>query len=185
MRYTKVKKRYAKALFDLAEELKIIENIHDDMQFLIQVCKQVPEFNILMRSPIIKSDKKINILSAIMPASTHLVTKKFIEIVTRKNRELFLDAMSLEFIELYKEYHKIQTVYLTTAQDLSEDLRTLIKSTISTEIDSEIDLIENLDSELIGGFVIKVKDKIFDSSFKGKIDKLKKEFSENIYKKGF
>ena len=185
MRHTKVKKRYAKALFDLAEELNIIENIHDDMQFLIQVCKKAPEFNILMKSPVIKSDKKLNILSAILPASTHSVTIKFIEIVTRKNRELFLDAMSLEFIELYKEYHNIQTVYLTTSHEINEDIRTLIKTTISTEIDSTIELIENMDSELIGGFIIKVKDKIFDSSFKGKIDKLKKEFSENIYNKAF
>lgn len=185
MRHTKVKKRYAKALFDLAEELNIIENIHDDMQFIIEVCKKVPEFNILMKSPIIKSDKKLNILWAILPASTHLVTKKFIEIVTRKNRELFLDAMSLEFIELYKEHHNIQTVYLTTSHKLSEELKTLIKTKISSEIDSKIDLIENMDSNLIGGFIIKVQDKIFDSSFKGGIGKLKKEFSENIYNKAF
>ncbi|MDD4576221.1 MAG: ATP synthase F1 subunit delta [Bacteroidales bacterium] len=185
MRHTKVKKRYAKALFDIAEELNIIENIHDDMQFIIEVCKKVPEFNILMKSPIIKSDKKLNILWAILPASTHLVTKKFIEIVTRKNRELFLDAMSLEFIELYKEHHNIQTVYLTTSHKLSEELKTLIKTKISSEIDSKIDLIENMDSDLIGGFIIKVQDKIFDSSFKGGIGKLKKEFSENIYNKAF
>lgn len=185
MRHTKVKKRYAKALFDIAEELNIIENIHDDMQFIIEVCKKVPEFNILMKSPIIKSDKKLNILWAILPASTHLVTKKFIEIVTRKNRELFLDAMSLEFIELYKENHNIQTVYLTTSHKLSEELKTLIKTKISSEIDSKIALIENMDSDLIGGFIIKVQDKIFDSSFKGGIGKLKKEFSENIYNKAF
>ncbi len=185
MRHTKVKKRYAKALFDLALEQNIIETIYDDMQFLMKVCKQVPEFNILMKSPIIKSDKKVKILSSILPPSIHPVTRKFIEIVTKKNRETFMDCMSFEFIELYKEHHHIQTVYLTTSHEISNQIRTSLKAIISSEINSQIDLIENIDSELIGGFIIKTQDKVFDSSFKGRIENLKREFSQNVYKKGF
>lgn len=185
MRHTKVKKRYAKALFDLALEQNIIQNIYDDMLFLMQVCKQVPEFKILMRSPIIKSDKKIKILSAILPSSIHPVTRKFIEIVTKKNRETFLDCMSYEFVELYKEHHHIQTVYLTTSHEINNNIRELIVSTISAEIESKIDLVEDVDNELIGGFILKTRDKVFDSSYKGRIENLKREFSENVYKKGF
>lgn len=185
MRNTKVKKRYAKALFDLANEQNIVEEVYSDMMFLNEVCKLVPEFKTLMRSPVVKSDKKIKVIHSIFNEKTSLLTKKFIEIITKKNRESYIDLISLEFIELYKEYHKIKTVYLSTSSVISSELTERIKNVISTELQSDIELVESVDASLIGGFVIKSGDKIFDSSISGRIEKLKKEFSQNEYKKGF
>ena len=185
MRNTKVKKRYAKALFDLANEQNIVEDVFSDMQFLNGVCIAVPEFKILMRSPIVKSDKKIKVINSILPSSATELTKRFVTIITKKNRESFIDLVALEYIELYKEQQNIKTVYLTTSVEINADLIEQIKEVISVELNSKVDLIRFIDSKLIGGFIIKSGDKVFDSSLSGKIEKLKSEFSQNEYKKGF
>lgn len=185
MRNTKVKKRYAKALFDLANEQNIVENVFSDMQFINDVCIAVPEFKTLMRSPIVKADKKIKVINSILPSTTSELTRRFITLITKKNRESFVDLVAIEFIELYKEQQNIKTVYLTTSVEISPSLIELFKKEISEELNSKIDLIESVDSKLIGGFIIKSGDKVFDSSLLGKIEKLKSEFSQNEYKKGF
>ncbi len=185
MRNTKVKKRYAKALFDLAQEQNLIEEVYADMIFLDEVCKVVPEFKTLMRSPIVKPDKKNKIIASILLPTATLLTKKFIQIITKKNRESFIDLIAVEFIELYKELHNIKTVYLITSIKISKEIAEKIKGVISQELDATIDLVESIDSKLIGGFIIKSGDKVFDASLSSKIEKLKTEFSQNAYKKGF
>ncbi len=185
MRNTKVKKRYAKALFELAIEQNLVEEVYADMLFIDEVCRICPEFKFLMRSPIVKSDKKDKIIGEILPKTSTTLTKKFIHIITKKNRESFIDLIAIEFIELYKELHNIKTVYLSTSTSLNTETIEKIKVLISKELDSTIELKQTIDSKLIGGFIIKSGDKVFDSSLSGKIEKLKFEFSQNAYKKGF
>ncbi|NLN73339.1 MAG: F0F1 ATP synthase subunit delta, partial [Bacteroidales bacterium] len=59
MRQNKVRRRYAKALFDLSLEMKRVEEVYKDMQYIMDLSLEVPEFRILMKSPIIRPDKKI------------------------------------------------------------------------------------------------------------------------------
>lgn len=185
MRNTKVKKRYAKALFELAIEQNLVEEVYNDMLYIEEVCKICSEFKFLMRSPIVKSDKKVKIIETILPKSSTDLTVKFLHIITKKNRESFIDLIASDFIELYKELHNIKTVYLKTTASLNEETIEKIREIISQELHSKIDLKQSLDSKLIGGFIIKSGDKVFDSSILGKIEKLKFEFSQNAYKKGF
>jgi F-type H+-transporting ATPase subunit delta len=57
--------RYAKSLIDLALEKDQLENVYNDMQYLQAVCKQSREFVGLLKSPVIKADKKDTILKSI------------------------------------------------------------------------------------------------------------------------
>jgi|LSQX01.3.fsa_nt_gb F-type H+-transporting ATPase subunit delta len=185
MRQNKVRRRYAKALFDLSLEMKRVEEVYKDMQYIMDLSLEVPEFRILMKSPIIRPDKKIKIFDAIIPPSFQELTVKFIHLIVNKNRELFVDQIADEFFELYKEHKNIKTVHLQSAVGLSEENRKNIIEIIASQLNAQIDLVEDVDEELIGGFVLKTGDRIFDSSISRKLENLKKEFSVNIYKKGF
>ncbi|MFM7859761.1 MAG: ATP synthase F1 subunit delta, partial [Flammeovirgaceae bacterium] len=97
MSHSRVASRYVKSLLSLAEEQKVLDQVHADMQLLDSVCKINRDFTLMLKSPIIKHDKKRDILEAIFKNKVHHLTMAIIDILTRKNREPLLPAIAAEF----------------------------------------------------------------------------------------
>ena len=166
MDITIISKRYAKALFDLAIEMKKLERIKDDIELVQSVTKENPEFLRLLKSPIIPAGKKNQIIAAIFKDRLDVLSFKFLQLVTRKEREILLDTISTSFIKLYKDYHNIVTITLTSSEKMNEKSKEELVRLLSGETHKTIDLIEKVDKSLIGGFVIDLDDKKYDASIK-------------------
>ena len=115
--------RYAKALFQLAVEQDILEQSYQDMKFLDAVCKESKELVLLLKSPIVKTDKKLKILEEIFNSQIHKTTMSFIRIITAKKREGLLLLVAGSFINLYKKHNNIQPATVISATSLDESLR--------------------------------------------------------------
>jgi F-type H+-transporting ATPase subunit delta len=125
--------RYAKSLVDLAIEQNQLETVYKDMQYLQSICKSSPEFVNVMRSPVIKADKKQNILNALTGGKISDLTALFNKLLISKTREEYLPEIVTAFIGQYNEIKGIHTVKLTTATPISEDLKQSIVSKIKAE----------------------------------------------------
>ena len=79
MRQIRLATRYAKALFDFTEEQKVREEVFADMQMLVEVCRTNHDFQVMLHSPVIKSDKKINVLKALFESRFHNITMKYLQ----------------------------------------------------------------------------------------------------------
>jgi len=185
MDITIISKRYAKALFDLAIEMKKLERIKDDIELIQSVTKENPEFIRLLKSPIIPAGKKNKIIAAIFKDKLDVLTFKFLQLVTRKEREIFLDTISSSFIKLYKEHHNIITITLTSSEKMDEKSKKELIKLLSDQTHKTIDLIEKVDKSLIGGFVLDMDDKKYDASISHQLERLRKSFDKNLYVKGF
>src|SRR3546814_39792 len=97
----KVASRYAKALIDLAREQNAIKDVHQDMVRVIAVMKESSELRAVMNNPIIKLDKKQNILQKIFGEKINKSIAAFFAIMIRKGRGGIIYATALEFIEAY------------------------------------------------------------------------------------
>ena len=62
--------RYAKSLLSLSIEQKSLENVNKDMNLVVDTCKSSSDLMLLLKSPIVKTDKKQAILSAIFSNKT-------------------------------------------------------------------------------------------------------------------
>ena len=102
--------RYAKALLDIAVEKEQLEAAYVDVQWLQAVCKSNPDFVSLLRSPIIKADKKQKIVDAIAKGNISEITQGFVKLLIAKTRESHLPEMLCEFVKLYKKYKNINTL---------------------------------------------------------------------------
>ncbi len=185
MKESRISLRYAKALFDLADELNVIENIHDDMQLVYGVCQSNKDFKQMLHSPIIKADKKISILKEIFTGKVNEMTLSFLRIIASKRRESYIEGISFQFIEFYREYKNIVTAYLTTAVPSTEEIREKVISMVKNYSQKDVVLVEEIKAKIMGGFVLKFTDKQLDESIKTKIIRLKREYNINIYEKGF
>ncbi len=185
MKTSKIAKRYAKALFDFAKEQNLIDKVFADLNLINDVYASCTDFALAMQSPIIRPYKKIKILNEIFAGKIDDITMKYLEIITKKGRELHIELIIIDYILLYKEFNNIKIAILITATPATDELKQKVIDTLSLQLNSKIELVERINPELIGGFIIHVGDKVFDSSLIGKIKKLEQEFSVNIYNKAF
>lgn len=181
MQGTKAASRYAKSLFDLSLEQGALENVYADMKLVQNVCRSNQSFLLLLKSPIIKSDKKETIFKKVFNGRVDNMTMEFICLIARKKREQYLYAIAESFVNKYKEHKKILTAVITTAMGLDADLRAKVLEVVKGATKSEVELVEKVNKDLIGGFIIRVGDKQDDTSIRTKILKLNRVFSENQF----
>jgi F-type H+-transporting ATPase subunit delta len=174
--------RYAKSLIDLAIEKDQLEVVYKDMLYLQEVCKSSREFVTILKSPIIKADKKGQILNTITAGKVSLITASFNNLMVTKGREATLPEVVEAFINMYNDIKGIHKVKLTTAQPVSEELKqSIINKFINTTTLQHIELEAVVREELVGGFVLEFNNNLIDASILRDLRDIKKQFTENIY----
>lgn len=175
-----VASRYAKSIIDLAKEQNLLEPIKVDIELFIETCRENPLLKAVLKNPIIGPDKKANILKGLFEYKLHPMILAFFMIVVRKGRSEILYVTAKEFINEYNIYKNIVKATIVSAAPLNEENRKQIADVIKEATRGEIILIEKVDPALIGGFVLKVGDKQFDTSISKQLSRLKKEFAQKV-----
>ncbi len=174
--------RYAKSLIDLAIERDQLEAIYNDMQYLQAVCKASKEFVNLLRSPIIKADKKNAVIGAVTNDKVSEITTAFTKLLVAKGRESDLPEIVNEVVSQYNAIKGIHKVKLTTAIAIGDELRNDIISKVKTEAGLEnIEMETKANESLIGGFVLEFNNNLVDASVARDLRDIKKQFDENVY----
>jgi len=174
--------RYAKSLIDIAIEKNSLEDTLKDMQLIDAICNQNREFVALMRSPIIKADKKTAIVEAIFNGRTSLLTISFLKLLISKGREQNIDEIAQAFIAQYRLNQKMRMVKLTTATAVDNSVVETLKSKLAALYhESSIHIETAVDPSLLGGFILDLGDKQMDASIARDLNDIKKQFSKNYY----
>jgi F-type H+-transporting ATPase subunit delta len=174
--------RYAKSLLDLAIEQNSVDATLQDMQLLDSVCRQSREFVVMLRSPIIKADKKQHVVEALVSGKAHPLTSAFIKLLVNKGREGNLPEIASAFIAQYKTMKNIKTAKLSSAVPMSDKVKELIRGNILAAMPGvQLELKEEIRPELIGGFVLQIDDKLVDASVRRDLNDVKAQFLKNMY----
>lgn len=174
--------RYAKSLLDLSVEKGELETVYADMLWLQAVCRASRDFVNLLKSPIIKSDKKKKIVEAVIAGKVSQLTMAFFSLLISKTRESNLPEIITSFIKQYKEYKNIHTVKLTTAVPISDELKNEIIAQVKKTAGIEnIELETNVKDELIGGFVLQTGDQLVDASIAYDLKNIARQFESNDF----
>ena len=176
MNDSKISVRYSRALFQLATEKNLLDKVGSDMLFISEICK-MEEVKEVLDSPIIIPSKKTKIFQSILEKSVEKITLTLINLLIKNGRESFLPAVARVFWDETLKYKGITETYLTTAVPVNDKIRNQIIELISSEFKTKVELKENIDKELIGGFILRVNDNYIDGSVRNKLRKIKKELS--------
>jgi len=186
MNVSLVAERYAKALFELALEKGVAGEVYQDSLSITNVCENSRELRLLLKSPILNSGKKLTILQEIFGKNINSLTMTYLLIMVRKNRESFIPAIAIQLVELYQAYRNILTVHFKSPVLPDEVTRKQVLDLMEKYTGADIDLKAEIDESLIGGFILKWKDKQYDASIRREIDDMRNAIAKiNLYKKGF
>jgi F-type H+-transporting ATPase subunit delta len=182
----RVASRYVKSLLGLAVEQGVLEEVHKDMLAFAIICKESRPFSMMLKSPVIRHERKRDILEKIFTGNVNKLTLAIMDILTRKNREPLLLPIAKEFHNAYNEYKGISKASITTTIPMDKSLRTEIEKIVKRLSDRKlVEIDEKVDKALIGGFILNIGDRQIDASIRSKLEKLKLGFSENPYIKEF
>ncbi|KAA2245623.1 ATP synthase F1 subunit delta [Chitinophaga agrisoli] len=181
MQNPRLASRYAKSLVDLAVEKGQLEAVHADMLVLQQIAQGNRDVTNLLKSPIIKPDKKQKILAAILEGKVSPIITAFINLLVVKGREGNLPEIATEFLQQYNKLKNISKVKITTAVPLDPAILGAIKQKVAAGTDRIVEMETAVEPDLIGGFVLETDDKLFDASIQRDLKDIKKQFTENIY----
>lgn len=181
MQNPRLASRYAKSLVDLAVEQNQLESVQQDMLVLQQLFKGNRDVVTLLKSPIIKADKKQKILAAVLEGKVSPLTTSFINLLITKGRESYLPEMLFAYLQEYDVIKKINKVKITSAVPLDDATLAQIKKQVEAGSDASIELETAVNEALIGGFVLETGDKLVDASVLRDLKDIKKQFEKNIY----
>ena len=167
---------------DLAIEQGKLDRVYEDINAFAEATKN-RDLVLLLKSPIVKSDKKEKVLDAIFQDKIDPLTNSFLHIIVRKGRESQLAEIAHEFINQYRENKGISIVNITSTEPLSEETLSSIrkKLTDSGLTRGNIQFTTSIDKNLIGGFIISFEDKLYDASVKHQLDELRNQFTSKEY----
>ena len=172
--------RYAEALLTAAEELHVLKNVSDDLTVIQRVIKESQEFRYFLKSPVIKKDKKQGVFKATFGSSVQPITLKFLCLLIEKEREDALPEAIEAFFRLQDEMLGIVHVSVKTAAELSPQQIAQIQQRFEAYSKKKVQLDLSLDKQLIGGFVARIGDTVFDGSVKQQLVLLRKRFAEEL-----
>jgi F-type H+-transporting ATPase subunit delta len=179
MNDSKISVRYSRALFQSALENKILDKVNQDMIFISEICK-IPETKEFLRSPIIPPSKKEAIFHKLIGENVEKITLSLIDLIVRNGRESFVPAIARNFIHETKTYKGITESVLTTAVKVDEKIKKQITDLISEGFKTKVELKENINPEIVGGFILQIDDNYIDASIRNKLRKIKKELIGSV-----
>lgn len=187
----RIGQRYAKAIMDLAIQKGIGKKVLEDMELFRSVCRENRDLVLMLRSPLIQADKKKQILHALFQDKMDPLVMASFDLIARKNRASVLSTIGDEYIQLYRRLNNIIEVQLITASPLSESARAALLSKVQELLNKEaarlnqsnptVSMEEKTDPYLIGGFVLKAGDLLYDESYSEALRRLSQQFNSNPY----
>lgn len=173
-----VSSTYSQALFETGIEDGTLDNLYEEAGAVLKVLEENPDFSRLMNHPKILREEKEQIVESVFKGRLSDEFAGFLKIIVANRRYGDIDAILADFIRKVKEYKKIGVAYVSTPLELSEAQKKSVKQKLlDTTGYVSMEMNYQLDESLIGGMVIRIGDRVVDSSIKTKLEELRKELS--------
>ena len=178
-------RRYAKAFLEYAIQNDMVDESLADLELLTETIQSNRELRNILSQPFIQKSKKENIIKKVFKDKISDKTLNFIDLILEKNHPELLTDLLIMYRDMYNDHKGIAVVTITSVVKLDEERQQHLISFIKQEINGKIQIINKIDKNIIGGFVINYKDYQYDASVYTKLRNLEALFTGNLYVKGF
>ena len=173
-----VSKTYGDALFELALEENKIDSLQEEVEVVLEALVENQDLTKLMSHPKISKEEKVALMEDIFKGRVSDELCGLMHMLTEKGRFTEIDDVLYFFLDRVKEHKNIGTAYVSTAIELSEAQKQAVeKRLLETTKYVEFEMHYSVEADLIGGMVIRIGDRVVDSSIKTKLYDLTRELS--------
>lgn len=162
--------RYARALLKASTETELSDKVYRDMQVLALSYIKVPELRFTIDNPMLSKDKKEDLLVTAAGGVPCELTKSFIKLALKEDREGMMQFMANSFITLYRRQKNLIRAKLLTATAVAPDTERRFRQLVEGKTSGTVEFETEVNPEIIGGFILEYDTYRMDASVKSKLN---------------
>ncbi len=164
---------YAEALMSIAQSNDLTERIGEDLRSLLSLLESSDELRQFLASPVAKSEDKKAVLSQIVGDELHPFTHNILMLLVDRRRIIFLEGICKQFQVLLRQLKQTVLAEVISAVELTDAQKQIVREKVMGMTSAhEVELDTKIDSELIGGVIIKVGSQVIDASLRGQLRRI-------------
>jgi F-type H+-transporting ATPase subunit delta len=179
MASSKVAIRYAQSFLDTSIEKNILAKVAEDFEFVAETLHKNDELLRAIKSPIIKPETKKMIISEVFGKLLIKDTLSYLDFTISKGREEILLEILEKFESLKDEFTGFVKIDVTTAFDFTNEQKIQLQNKFESYLKKKTRLTFKVDNNIIGGFIAKVGDTVYNASMAHQLGLLKKTFLQS------
>lgn len=173
--YEYLDRRYALALYEVAEKEGKVEEYLEDLKAIIKLTKENNEVLEIIKHPQIPTPRKIKIFRNIFEGRIDDKLLNFIIVLLKKDRILFIEEKYREMVKIYLEKHNTIVAYVKTVIRLNSEQRKMLIEKLEKKYNKMVILREEIDKTLIAGVFLRVGDDVIDNTIKLKFQDIREK----------
>lgn len=174
-----IEKTYGDALFELAMEKGSLDSYFSQCKDILQAILDNEELLKLLSHPKITKEEKVKVIEDVFAGRVDDDITGFFVLIVKKDRQTELLQILEYFIDKVKDYKKIGVAYITTAVEIGETTKKSIEDKLKATTDYvAFEMNYSVDKSIIGGMIIRIGDRVVDSSIKSKLESM----ADGLYK---
>ena len=169
-----IAKVYARALFEVAKERGILDEIRDQLGVFIDALNDSRELAVFFFSPYFSSEEKKNGLKRAVTGADPIFMN-FLETLLERHRMPVIFRIKTRFEQLWDEENKLLPVEVTSSIELDREIVQSIGERIGAQTGQKVELSSKVDPDILGGLVVRVGNFVLDASIRNRLNQLRKQ----------
>ncbi len=162
--------RYARALLKSATDQKLEDKVYQEMMNLANSYLEVPQLRQTIDNPMLSKDKKETLLQTAAGEKPCMLTKSFISLVLKEDRENVIQFMANSYVTLYRKQKNVIRGKLTTAARVSAQTEQKMRQMVESKTNGTVEFETEVNPDIIGGFILEYDTFRMDASVRSKLN---------------
>ena len=164
--------RYARALLKSATDAKIEADVYKEMQTLAKTYTEVPQLRQTIDNPMLSKDMKQQLLLTAVGEKPCELTKAFISLVLKEDRENVMQFIANSYVTLYRQQKNVIRGRLITAAAVSPATEQKMRQMVESKTNGTVEFETEVNPDIIGGFILEYDTYRMDASVKSKLNSI-------------
>ena len=170
--------RYARALLKSATDARLEDAVYQDMMTLAKSYVDVPALRQTIDNPMLPKDKKEALLTTASGEKPCPLTRTFISLVLKEDRENVMQFMANSYVTLYRKQKNVIRGKLTTAARVSVETEQKMRRLVESNTNGTVEFETEVNPDIIGGFILEYDTYRMDASVKSKLNSILNQLSK-------
>ncbi|NES99815.1 MAG: F0F1 ATP synthase subunit delta [Sphaerospermopsis sp. SIO1G2] len=171
---------YAQALLSIAQSNNLTEEFGVDAKSLISLLSGSEELQNFLDNPFIQPENKKNLIKQLLGEGASPYLRNFLLLLVDRRRIAVLEPILQQYLALLRQLNQTVLAEVTSTVALTEEqLQAVKEKVLAITKAREVEIETSIDTDLIGGLVIKVGSQVIDASLRGQLRRLSLSLTSN------
>lgn len=172
-----VARPYAEALFGIARERSLVDEVGSELAEFRALVEREPDIATFLATPVIEPAVKVSHLEGALSGRISDIVADTLCLIVEKGRFEALGNIVDAYLALADEHAGRVRVSFTTAVPVSGALEGDLAAALREGLGQTVELDAGVDPAIMGGAVVTIGDKVYDGSIRSRLNRFRQQIS--------